>query len=66
MQLRIIALALAMVLGLASAALAASPVAISETTVDFGSMTEGPVASKTVVLTNTGKEAATIENVSTS
>ena len=66
MHFRTIAMALVLVLGLASAALAAGPVAISETTVDFGSMTEGPVASKTVTLTNTSKEPAVIGNVSTS
>jgi len=59
---------LALVLGLlfASPALAAHPIAISEMNVDFGSMTEGPVASKTVTLTNVSKEVVTIQNVTTS
>jgi len=59
---------IALVLGLffASSALAAHPVSISEMQVDFGSMTEGPVASKTVTITNVSKEVVTIQNVTTS
>ncbi|NDV19845.1 hypothetical protein GO013_10475 [Pseudodesulfovibrio sp. JC047] len=50
----------------ASSAMAAQPVSISDMKVDFGTMTEGPVASKTVTLTNISKEVVTIKNVSTS
>ncbi|BDQ37032.1 hypothetical protein SYK_13920 [Pseudodesulfovibrio nedwellii] len=59
---------MALVLGLlfASSAMAAQPVSISDMKVDFGSMIEGPVASKTVMLTNVSKEVVTIKNVTTS
>ena len=57
-----------LVLGLlfASSAMAAQPISISDIKVDFGSMTEGPVASKMVMLTNVSKEVVTIKNVTTS
>jgi hypothetical protein len=50
----------------ASTAMAAQPIAISHMQVDFGRMTEGPVAQKTVTLTNVSKEVVTIQNVTTS
>ncbi|WFS61800.1 DUF1573 domain-containing protein [Pseudodesulfovibrio thermohalotolerans] len=65
MRLQSIALALAMLVCMAGAA-AAQPLVVSEAKVDFGSMTEGPVASKTVTLTNAGKEVLVISNVTTS
>lgn len=56
-----------LVLGLLCAAPAwAGNLSVSRTEVDFGSMTEGPVAEKAITLTNTGKEVVTIENVTTS
>lgn len=58
--------ALALCLLTASWAWAGPPVAISDMKVDFGSMTEGPVARKTVTLTNVSKEVVTIQNVTTS
>lgn len=65
MRSRIITLALAMVLCMAAAA-SAGQLAISDTRVAFGNMTEGPDAQKTVTLTNTSGTEAVIANVSTS
>ncbi|WP_243545707.1 DUF1573 domain-containing protein [Pseudodesulfovibrio tunisiensis] len=59
-------LALVFRLLFAASAMAAPNLTISETRVDFGSMTEGPVASKTVTLTNVSREVVTIQNVTTS
>jgi len=65
MKMRILTLACAMILCLTGAAFAA-PLAISQTRVDFGSLTEGPVVNQTVTLTNTAREMVTITNVTTS
>lgn len=65
MRFRSIALACALVACLAAGAWA-GPLSVSQTTVDFGAMTEGPVARQTITLTNTGDRALTIENVTTS
>lgn len=43
-----------------------SGLSISKQTIDFGAMTEGPVAQQTVTITNTTAAAITIDNVSTS
>jgi len=40
--------------------------ALSETLIDFGTMTEGKVAEKTVTLSNTGDQPITVTNVTTS
>ncbi|WP_272699490.1 hypothetical protein [Desulfovibrio sp. Fe33] len=65
MRLKSIALALAMLVCMAGAA-SAQPLAFSQTTVDFGSMTEGPVAGKAITVTNSTAEEITITNVATS
>ncbi|MDD2219994.1 MAG: hypothetical protein PHO79_00795 [Desulfoplanes sp.] len=38
----------------------------SSASIDFGTLIEGPVAQKKVTLSNTGNEAVTITNVTTS
>ena len=63
MQKKISILAQALGLLFVTSAMAAPALSISETKVDFGSLTEGPVASKTVTLTNMSKEVITIQNV---
>lgn len=59
---------LTLLLGLLSAipAWAESALKISDSKIDFGSMTEGPVATKSVTLKNISNEVLTIQNVSTS
>jgi len=53
------------VMGLVAMTAQAGNLGLSQNTIDFGTLKEGPPAVKKVVLTNNGSETLTIANVTT-